>query len=90
MTEELVMKLGQEALKTTAMVSAPLLGAALIVGLIVSIFQAITQINEATLTFVPKMIIMGVVLVLAGPWMIDVMSQYTVALFENMAIFVRE
>ena len=61
MTEELVMKLGQEALKTTAMVAAPMLGAALVVGLIVSIFQAITQINEATLTFVPKMIIIGIV-----------------------------
>lgn len=90
MTEELVMKLGQEALKTTAMVAAPMLGAALVVGLVVSIFQAITQINEATLTFVPKMIIIGIVLVLAGPWMIDVMSQYTVGLFENMTVMVRE
>ncbi len=90
MTEELVMKLGQEALKTTAMVSAPMLGAALVVGLVVSIFQAITQINEATLTFVPKMIIIAIVLVIAGPWMIDVMSQYTVGLFENMTVFVRE
>lgn len=90
MTEELVMKLGQEALKTTAMVAAPMLGAALLVGLIVSIFQAITQINEATLTFVPKMIIIGLVIVLAGPWMIDIMSTYTISLFENMAIFVRE
>ena len=90
MTEELVMRLGQDALKTTAMVAAPMLGAALVVGLIVSIFQAITQINEATLTFVPKMIIIGIVLVLAGPWMIDVMSQYTVGLFENMSVMVRE
>ena len=90
MTEELVMRLGQEALKTTAMVAAPMLGAALVVGLIVSIFQAITQINEATLTFVPKMIVIGIVLVLAGPWMIDVMSQYTVGLFENMSVMVRE
>lgn len=90
MTEELVMRLGQDALKTTAMIAAPMLGAALVVGLIVSIFQAITQINEATLTFVPKMIIIGLVLVLAGPWMIDVMSQYTIGLFENMSVFVRE
>lgn len=90
MTEELVMKLGQEALKTTAMVAAPMLGSALIVGLVISIFQAITQINEATLTFVPKMIIIAIVLILAGPWMIDVMSQYTVGLFENMTAFVRE
>lgn len=90
MTEELVMRLGQDALKTTAMISAPMLGAALVVGLVVSIFQAITQINEATLTFVPKMIIIGIVLILAGPWMIDVMSQYTIGLFENMSVFVRE
>ena len=90
MTEELVMRLGQDALKTTAMVAAPMLGAALVVGLIVSIFQAITQINEATLTFVPKMIIIGIVLILAGPWMIDILSTYTVGLFENMSVFVRE
>lgn len=90
MTEELVMRLGQDALKTTAMVSAPLLGSALIVGLLVSIFQAITQINEATLTFVPKMIVIGLVLILAGPWMIDVISTYTTTLFEGISVFVRE
>lgn len=90
MTEELIMKLGQDALKTTAMVSAPLLGATLVVGLAVSIVQAITQINEATLTFIPKMIVIGIILMLAGPWMLDVLSQFTVSLFENMAMFVRE
>jgi flagellar biosynthetic protein FliQ len=90
MTEELIMKLSQDALKTTAMLSAPMLGAALVTGLVVSILQAITQINEATLTFIPKMIIIGVVLIIAGPWMLDVMSQYTVSLFENLAMFVRE
>lgn len=90
MTEELVMRLGQDALKTTAMVSAPLLGSALVVGLVVSIFQAITQINEATLTFVPKMIIIGVVIILAGAWMIDIVTTYTTNLFENVAVFVRE
>ncbi len=90
MTEELVIHLGQEALKTTAMLAAPLLLTTLVVGLAVSIFQALTQINEATLTFVPKMIIIALVLVLAGPWMLDVISQYTVNLFENMATMVRE
>lgn len=90
MTEDLIMKLGQDALKTTAMISAPILGAALVTGLVVSILQAITQINEATLTFIPKMIIIGVVLILAGPWMLDVMSHFTISLFENMAMFVRE
>jgi flagellar biosynthesis protein FliQ len=67
-----------------------MLGAAVLTGVIVSIFQAITQINEATLTFVPKMIIMGLILVFAGPWMLDILSQYTVGLFENMSTFVRE
>jgi flagellar biosynthesis protein FliQ len=90
MTEELVIHLGQEALKTTAMLAAPLLLTTLVVGLAVSIFQALTQINEATLTFVPKMIIIAIVLVLAGPWMLDVISQYTVTLFENMPAMVRE
>lgn len=90
MTEDLILKLGHEALRTTAMLSAPLLGAALITGLLVSIFQAITQINEATLTFIPKMIIIAIVLVIAGPWMIDVMSNFTIGLFENLAVYVRE
>lgn len=90
MTEELVIKLGQEALKTTALVAAPLLLSTLVVGLVVSIFQAVTQINEATLTFIPKMIVVALVVLLAGPWMMDVMSQYTVNLFEDIAVMVRE
>lgn len=90
MTEELIMKLGQDTLRTTAMISGPLLGAALITGLIVSVFQAITQINEATLSFIPKMIVVGVVVILAGPWMLEVLTQFTVGLFENLAMFVRE
>jgi flagellar biosynthetic protein FliQ len=90
MTEELIMKLGQDALRTTALISAPLLGAALVTGLIVSVLQAITQINEATLSFIPKMIIIGIVLMLAGPWMLDILTHFTVGLFENLATYVRE
>jgi flagellar biosynthetic protein FliQ len=90
MNQDLILKLTQDALKTSAMLAAPMLGAALIVGLIVSILQAITQINEATLTFIPKMIVIGAVLVLAGPWMLDVISSFTVGLFENLATYVRE
>jgi flagellar biosynthetic protein FliQ len=90
MTEELIMKLGQDTLRTTAMLSAPLLGAALVTGLVVSILQAITQINEQTLTFIPKMIVIGVVMLLAGPWMLDILQHFTINLFENMALFVRE
>lgn len=90
MTEEIVIRLGQEALRTTALIAAPLLVSTLVVGLAVSIFQALTQINEATLTFIPKMIVVAAVFILAGPWMMDVMSSYTVNLFENIAEIVRE
>jgi flagellar biosynthetic protein FliQ len=89
MSEELILKLGQETLKTTAMLAGPMLISALIVGLIVSIFQAVTQINEATLTFIPKMIVVGLVLVLAAPWMMDVMNHFTIELFENIGEMVR-
>lgn len=90
MTEELVVKLGQDALRTTALLAAPMLISTLVVGLAVSIFQALTQINEATLTFIPKMIVIALVIVLAGPWMMDVMSAYTVNLFEGISVMVRE
>jgi flagellar biosynthetic protein FliQ len=89
MPEELILKLGQETLKTTALLAGPLLLAALVVGLLVSVFQAVTQINEATLTFIPKMIVVGLVLVLAAPWMMDVMNHFTVQLFENLGDMVR-
>lgn len=89
MTEELIIKLGQDAIRTTALISAPMLIGALIIGLIISVMQAVTQINEATLTFIPKMIIIFLVIIIAGPWMLDVMSNYTVELFGNIAGFVR-
>ncbi len=90
MNEDLVVMLGGNALKTTAMLASPLLIGALVTGLVVSIFQAITQINEATLTFIPKMIVVALVIILAGPWMIDVMKTYTVELYENIHSYVRE
>ena len=90
MGEDIILQLGQDALKTMAILSAPLLLSTLVIGLVISIFQALTQINENTLTFVPKMIVIAIVLVLAGPWMMDVMKSYTVNLFENMATIVRE
>lgn len=90
MTEEMVIHLGQDALRTTAMLAAPMLLSTLVVGLAVSIFQAVTQINEATLTFIPKMIVIAIVFILAGPWMMDTMSHYTVSLFENIPSIVRE
>lgn len=89
MGDDVVLQIGQEALKTIAMLSAPLLISTLIVGLIVSIFQALTQINEATLTFVPKMIVIAIVLVLIGPWMLDTMKSYTINLFDSISTVVR-
>jgi len=90
MGEDIILQLGQDALKTMAMLSAPLLLSTLVIGLVISIFQALTQINENTLTFVPKMIVIGIVILLAGPWMMDVMKSYTTNLFESMATIVRE
>lgn len=90
MNEELIIKLGQDALRTTAMIAGPILLTTLAIGLVVSIFQALTQINESTLTFIPKMIAVALVIVLAGPWMLDIMTSYTSNLFENIATMVRE
>jgi flagellar biosynthetic protein FliQ len=90
MTEEMILKLGQETLKVTGLLAGPMLVGALVVGLIISVLQAITQINEATLTFIPKMIVVALIFLIAAPWMMDVLSQFTVNLFENMAMYVRE
>ncbi|HJT51706.1 MAG TPA: flagellar biosynthesis protein FliQ [Nitrosospira sp.] len=76
MTPESVMTLGQKAMEITLLVSAPLLLAALATGLLVSIFQAATQINEMTLSFIPKLVALFATLVLVGPWMLSVMLDY--------------
>jgi flagellar biosynthetic protein FliQ len=90
MTEEIIMKLGQDAIRTTAMVAGPILGTTLVVGFLVSLVQALTQINEQTLTFIPKLILVAMILLFAGPWMLDIMSTYTVELFESISTLVRE
>lgn len=81
MTPDLVVNLVQQALQATILVSAPLLLAALVTGLIVSIFQAATQINEMTLSFIPKLLAIFAAAVLAGPWMIGLMVDFTRRLF---------
>ncbi|MEQ1664714.1 MAG: flagellar biosynthesis protein FliQ [Bdellovibrionales bacterium] len=90
MSEELIIKLGQDAIRITAMIAAPMLLGALVIGLIISVLQAITQINEATLTFIPKMIVIMAVVIIAGPWMLDSISHYTIELYQNIAVYVRE
>lgn len=84
MTPESVMTLGQQALELTMMVSAPILLTALAVGLLVSIFQAATQINEMTLSFIPKLFSMLVMMIVAGPWMLSLMMDYMRRLFTNI------
>ncbi len=76
MNAQMVLTMGQEALLTLLMVAAPVLGVVLVVGLLISLFQAITQINEATLTFIPKLIAAMLVFAIAGPWMLSVLVDY--------------
>ena len=78
------MTMGRTAMEVTLMVSAPLLLVALIIGLIVSIFQAATQINEATLSFIPKLVGIFVALIVAGPWMLSVMLDYMRNIFNGI------
>ncbi len=84
MTPTTVIDLGRQALELTLLVSAPLFIAALVTGLVISIFQAATQINEQTLSFVPKLIATFITLVLAGPWMITIMTDFIRRLFESI------
>lgn len=89
MTEEMVMSIGAETIKTTILLAGPLLGAAMVIGIIVSILQAVTQINEATLTFIPKMVAVIVVLVVLAPWMMDVIQNYASNVFGQSGEWVR-
>jgi len=83
-TEQYVVYLVREAFYTTLLISAPVLLVSLIVGLVVSVIQAATSIQEFTLTFVPKLIALAVVLVLTLPWVMDTMISFTVNLFNNI------
>jgi flagellar biosynthetic protein FliQ len=84
MSPETVMTIGSRALEITLLLAAPLLLVALVTGLIVGAFQAATQINEQTLSFIPKLLAMALAVVVAGPWMLRVMMSYTRELFENI------
>jgi flagellar biosynthetic protein FliQ len=84
MSPDTVMSLGSRALEITLMLAGPLLLVALFTGLIVGAFQAATQINEQTLSFIPKLLAMAVALVVAGPWMLKVLVSYTRELFESI------
>jgi len=76
MNSQMVLTMGQEALWMLLLIAAPVLGVVLVVGLLISLFQAVTQINEATLAFVPKLIAAVAVFALAGPWMLGTLVDY--------------
>lgn len=84
MTPGTVMEIGRQAIEATLMVAAPFLLTALAVGLLISIFQAATQMNEATLQFVPKLVAMLLALIFAGPWMMQYLIEYIQTLFNNI------
>lgn len=84
MTPSTVIEIGRVAIEVTLLVSMPMFLAALVTGLVISIFQAATQINEMTLSFVPKLVAMFVTLVVAGPWMLTVLTDYMRRLFESI------
>lgn len=89
MNEEMVMSLASEAIKTTIYLAGPMLFAAMAIGILVSLLQAITQINESTLTFIPKMIAVLLVLVVMAPWMLEVLQQYASGVLGGAGDLVR-
>ncbi|MBI2750677.1 MAG: flagellar biosynthesis protein FliQ [Burkholderiales bacterium] len=89
MNPQTVLTIGQEALTILLRVAAPVLFAVLVVGVLVSIFQAITQIQESTLSFLPKLIAAVLVLVIAGPWMLATLVDYVKRTFESIQTIVQ-
>ena len=85
MTPEFVIEIGRKAVQTVFLVSAPMLLSGMIVGLIVSIFQAATQINEQTMTFVPKIVAVLVALLLFAPWIMNTLIVFTTGIFDSIA-----
>ncbi|NLK36088.1 MAG: flagellar biosynthesis protein FliQ [Gracilibacteraceae bacterium] len=89
MDQRIVIDIAQDAIMTVLLVAAQILGLGLLVGLIVSIVQATTQIQEPTLSFIPKIIAVSLTLLVFGPWMMNIMYEFTVRLFENIPIYIR-
>lgn len=88
MTPETVITIGQQALNVMVLISAPMLLSALVIGLLVGMLQAATQINEMTLSFIPKLGILVAVLWLTGPWMLEVITSYTRTLISDIPVLV--
>lgn len=88
MTPESVLAVGENALTVTVLLAAPMLLSALAIGLLIGMIQAATQIQEMTLSFIPKLIILVVALMIAGPWMLGLITDFTVGLFESIPDFI--
>ena len=88
MSPEFAIELGQEALTVAVLIAAPILLSALAAGLVVGMFQAATQINEQTLSFVPKLGVMVITLFVGAPWMLNVLLDFTEGLFEGIPVFI--
>jgi flagellar biosynthetic protein FliQ len=89
MTPEFIVEFAAQAIKLTILLSMPMLGLGLIAGLTISVFQAVTQIQEMTLTFVPKIIAVFLGLLFAAPWMLDEITTFTIRIFENIPMYIR-
>ena len=88
MSGDVVIQLGQEALMHVMLVSAPMLGLGLLVGLMVSVFQATTSIQEQTLAFIPKIVAVFVAILLFGPWMLRIMVEYLTNMLVNLPLYI--
>ncbi len=89
MSPETVVHLGRKAVETILLASGPMLIAAMVVGLIISIFQAATQINEQTMTFIPKIVAVFVTMLIFGPWMINLLVTFTAGIINSMPELIR-
>jgi flagellar biosynthetic protein FliQ len=89
MSQSSALSVLQQTLWTVAKLSGPILAAALVVGVVISLFQAVTQVNEMTLSYVPKIIAIALVLVLAGPWMLQTLLDFTSNLFSSLPTLVQ-
>lgn len=89
MTPDLVVSLGKETVKIVLLVAAPMLGLGLVVGLIVSVLQAATQIQEMTLTFVPKIVAVLLALLFFFPWIMRILMDFTVRLYTNIPLYIQ-
>lgn len=86
MTQQFVIHLGRETIFSAMLVAGPVLGLALVIGLAVGIFQAVTSINEMTLTFIPKIVVVLFSIVVLSPWMMRIVMEYTMEIFNSISI----